>query len=98
MLGTYAAMEQAKAAVEDSIEEALKASKAATDSILNIPPGQAMPDTFMQPLLLSCQATSAPSSSAPVACSRIGWMFTRNSCFSLQCVACHLVSGCRIDC
>ena len=36
-------MEQAKAAVEDSIEEALKASKAATDSILDISPGQAKP-------------------------------------------------------
>ena len=36
-------MEQAKAAVEVSIEEALKASKAATDSILDISPGQAKP-------------------------------------------------------
>ena len=35
MPGYCAVMEQAKEAIEGSIEEALKASKAATDSILN---------------------------------------------------------------
>ena len=66
-------MEQAKAAVEDSIEEALKASKAATDSILDISPGQAY-SLFITHLPASCQAFSAVDSSIPVACSRTVWM------------------------
>ena len=53
-------------AVEDSIEEALKASKAATDSILDISTDQAIPVSTTH-LLLSHQAVSAPSSSVPVA-------------------------------
>ena len=91
-------MEQAKAAVEDSIEEALKASKAATDSILDMSPGQAIPLSTMHESP-SCQAISAvnPSiRSSGLQQDKVD-VHKKESCFSLQCIAYHIVSGCRAD-